>query len=292
MFSWLLPVKSAAQDDAPPAPSAASAETYRLRVENTRLGRVELSVDGGRTYRLVGRVLHPATAPGLDKTAKKSGLVLRGNGYGLAFSLAPNESVKLRPRPEAAGSRRSSTPENSAIVTNMEPKQGIFGDLLPPPAAPVRLQAGTRDTAPIPESYRPGEDDVFVFLVTLPAPNASAPAEWRKQVQDRIEASANRYAETAIARAQAEKRRIISGTLTLRAKLPAGEPDPITLVTYAVDGDFVAAQNTPPYVYTWDTTQVPDGEHVVEIRAHNARGVLLTRARALVVVHNTKAPGL
>lgn len=287
---------AAMQEEVPPAPSVKPlTETYRLRVQNARYGRVEVSTDGGRAYVLVGRVLRAATAPGLDKTARQSGAVLRSSTYGLAFSIAPNEALKLRPRADTLA-RASAPPETSSIVTNLDVKSGLFGDLIPPPRTPVHLQAGTGETVPLPESYAPGEDDAYVFLVTLPPPPASTGAqtasdeqrltEWKKTVHKRIEEMGKNYADSAIARARAEKRAVVTGTLTLRAKLPDKEPDPIQIVTYAIDGDFVAAQNTPPFVYAWDTTRVSDGEHTIEIRAHNARGVLLTRARALVVVAN------
>jgi hypothetical protein len=123
-----------------------------------------------------------------------------------------------------------------------------------------------------------------VFTVTLP----SGPPQ--DAVLKRIETLAQAYAAGAVARAKAERRTVASGILTLRAKLPTGEPDPIAAVTFSVEGDVVSAQNVPPFVYAWDTRRVPDGEYLVEIRALNGRAALISHARALVAVHNAATP--
>jgi hypothetical protein len=129
---------------------------------------------------------------------------------------------------------------------------------------------------------------VFVVSVALPPPSslANQPDAWKAKVQARVEALAQSYAADMLFRARAARRKIVAGTLTLHAQLPANEPDPIAAVTYVIDGDVVAAQNVQPFTYAWDTRQVPDGEHVVEIRALSAGGGIITRARALVVVRN------
>src|SRR5579859_6491644 len=54
------------QNEAAPATSV---ETYRLRVQNFLYGRVEVSVDGGRHYLLLGRVRHPAISAAPDSSA-------------------------------------------------------------------------------------------------------------------------------------------------------------------------------------------------------------------------------
>ncbi|HZP83490.1 MAG TPA: Ig-like domain-containing protein [Chthonomonadaceae bacterium] len=277
----------------------AEPETYRLRVENTRYGRIEMSVDGGAHYVLVGRALNPATALAAEKVATTPGSVLRSGKEGVVFAVAPGRVIKLRPRasnpPTSAGRKRGASawtppPDTASIVTNLEAGQGIFGEFAPPFRSDARLQAGQDTLAPFPDAYAPTEDDVFVFLVTLPPPagqEAAQAAEWKQALGQRIAKLGETYAAQAVARARAEKRMVVSGQLTLRAKLPVNEPDPIAAVTYAVDGNVVAAQNTPPFTHTWDTRQVPDGEHVVEIRALNGRGGLLTRALALIVTQNS-----
>jgi hypothetical protein len=299
------------EGEPPPAPSIASlGETYRLRVENTLYGRVELSFDGGATYTLVGRVLHPARTVGADPTAKEPGVVLRSEGHGLAFSVGPNRILKLRPnsppsstRPNPRHKAPASPPpaaEPSAIQTNLEPASGLFGDLLPPAHTSVRLQSSSHSQAllPIPPDYALIPEDVFVFSVLLPRPapppgavalsEPERASQWHETVRKRIEDLGAAYAAGILPRAQAERRTVANGTLTLQVKLPAGEPDPISVVIYLIDGDMVAAQNREPFTYAWDTRRVPDGEHVIEIRALNRDSRVLTQTRKLVVVDNAR----
>jgi hypothetical protein len=262
-------------------------------------GRVEVSADGGAHYVLIGRVLKPATATVSEKVAMTPSSVLRSRSDGIAFSVLPGQILKLRPQtvsmPPAAGRKHHPLPpaylpsEPSAIVTTLEPGKGLFGALLPPFRCPVRLQNGADNLTPFADAYAPTEEDVFVFLVSLPDATGGVPAEAKAKetLLRHIEQMRQTYAATSTARARAAKR-LVSGTLTLNAKLPANEPDPIAAVTFAIDGNVVAAENTPPFSHAWDTHQVPDGEHVVEIRALNGRGSLLTRVLALIVVQNTQ----
>jgi hypothetical protein len=282
-------VPQTGQETPPASPPASAAATYRLRVENAEYGRIELSADDGQHYALIGRALRPALTIGTDRSAAASGVVLRSSGDGLAFSIASGQAMKLLPRQSAPPATRrggllAPPLPSSALPTNLEPRQGLFAELLPPKGTPVRLQRGAQMPIAFPEDYRPAPDDMFVFTVTLPSglpPDA---------VLKRIEILSQAYAAGAVARAKAARRTVASGILTLRAKLPEGEPDPIAAVTFSVEGDVVSAQNVPPFVYAWDTRRVPDGEYVVEIRALSGRATPISRVRALVAVHNASTP--
>lgn len=288
-------------------------ESYRLRVENIRYGRVEMSADGGEHYVLVGRVARPATKKATDKTAKTAGVLLRVSGNGLVFSVAPGRTLSLRPEqtpalpgdePHGRHLPPSFTADPSAILTNLSPDQGLFGDLLPPTSSPAYIQFGTSDLSSFPDGYALGDGDVFVFVVTLPTPkSASSPSltsiqpvqptlAWKNAATlKRIQTLGQAYEAGAVARARAEKRVVVSGTLTLRANIPAGEPDPVAAVTYLVDGDMIAVQNVAPYDYALDTHRFPDGEHVVEIRAVSGHSSLISKVRALIVVQNGAKSG-
>lgn len=268
------------------------AETYRLRVENSLFGRVEMSSDAGKSYTLVGRVIRPATSATPSKGVKEAGSVTHSNHDGLAFGVAPGLVLKLRPlwdvAPPPRSNKKGSTSlrppaaEPSAIVTDIPKNKGVFGSVVPPPGSEVKMIATSGELHLIPTGYAPSEQDSFVFLVSLPkfsAPGVATPAEL-------IEKLGKEYADGAATRAHVAKRKVVSGSLTLQAKLPPGEPDPIDAVTYMVDGELQSAQNTAPFSYLWDTKNVTDGEHIVEIRAFNKAGRLLTSARALVVVQN------
>lgn len=283
-------------------------EDCRLRVENVQYGRVEVSSDAGAHYLLIGRVLRAAQVPAAEKTASTPGIVLRGGKDGLAFSVAPGQTLKLRPNADpllAPPGKKPAKPSKhpgldpATIVTNLETGKGFFGDLLPPFRSAVRLQTGPNYLGSFSDSYAPTEEDVFVFLITLspstpadPNENEAKRAAQRKEtLRQRFEAMANAYAEGAVARAVKERRLVVSGKLTLNAKLPAGEPDPIAGVNYAVDGKVIMAQNVPPWSHEWDTKDVADGEHVVEVTALSSKGDFVTRARALIVVRNEVASG-
>lgn len=296
------------EQDVPPVPTS-PAETYRLRIENAPYGRIEISTDMGEHYVLIGRVIHPATAPASEKTALKASVVVRNTPEDLIFSIAPGKALHLHAQPPRGNFKKdrkhpvvaaSSPPGPAVLATNLSPHQGLFDGLLPPPGSPARIQFGPRDLSEFPEGYTPGSDDVFVFPVTLPTPRAAGPvsasaappaADSKETVRKRIQALGQAYAADAPERARKEKRMVVSGTLTLRARLPSGEPDPIAAVIYAVDGDMVAVQNTGPFTYPLDTRRFPNGEHVVEIRALTARNGLISRARALIVVQNGGTSG-
>ena len=107
-------------------------------------------------------------------------------------------------------------------------------------------------------------------------------ADLRRRIADLAE----QYSARTMARAREARRTVVSGIVALRAKLPSGEPEPIAAVTYSIDGDIVSSQNTFPSAFGWDTTKLPNGEHVVEVRALSRFATVITRVRTLVVVNN------
>ena len=94
------------------------------------------------------------------------------------------------------------------------------------------------------------------------------------------------YMAQSLSHARQEHRPIVSGVLSLKAKLPAGEPDPIAYVVYVVDNQIVSSQNVPPFQLEWDTRRETEGEHLVEVRALNRNGHPITSKRTLLVVQN------
>jgi hypothetical protein len=295
----LSAVSAVGQDDVKEAPSLRMAgETYRLRVQNTELGCVEISADGGLHYLLIGRVQRAATGTVVERGANTPGIVLRSGADGLAFTVGAGRVVKLRPAPRpltgnsAKGIHLPAPAIPSEIATNLPAGNGLFGDLMPLPNAVVRLQSGSQTLVPLTDAHVLAADEVYVFIVSLPNRASSSGTDAQQaEIGDRIAALARSYAAGAAARARSEGKTVYSGTLTLRAQLPTGEPDPIAAVTYTVDDDLIAAQNVGPYVFGWDTRHVPDGEHLVEISALNLNGRVITRARTLIVVDNGRQTG-
>ena len=296
VFLITTPVASLSQPppEAPDTAIVSSVETYRLRVENAEYGRIELSVDGGEHFMLVGRVIKAATAAAPEPASRPACSIVRGSGDGLAFTVAQGQVLKLLPAP--AGRSGAKAPD-CAMVTDLRPRTGLLGDYCPPAGTDLLQQVGHGPLRPYPDGLTPSEDTVFAFRVTLPsvlgpsavartgAPDAAALArlaECRKGLAE----LAHEYAERSVERARDARRSVVSGVVALRARLPAGEPEPIAAVTYSIDGDVVSAQNVFPSTYGWDTTKLPNGEHVIEIRALSKHATVVTRVRALVLVMN------
>jgi hypothetical protein len=286
-----IPIK--AQDDVKEAPSLRPAgEMYRVRVQNVEWGRVEASADGGLHYAVIGRVRRPATQALVERGSSNAGIVLRSGTDGLAFTISAGRVVKLRPQPSARDMRGVHLPAPTLpyeIVTNLLPGSGLFGELTLSPGASVRLQLAPQTISPIPADHSLSTGDVFVFIAPVSKGNNAIGSDTPQSEAARIDAVARAYLIGSISRARAEKRTVFTGTLTLKAQLPEGEPDPIAAVTYTIDDDLIAAQNVGPYAFDWDTRRAADGEHVVEISALNRNGRVITHARALVVVNNGKS---
>lgn len=302
------------QEDVPLAPRfVRSDEVYRLRVENGLYGSVALSMDGGRHYTLIGRVTHPATAVSADRSASEPGVVLRSSGEGIVLAVNLGQTLKLRPAPATSAtlslqaqnssshnirSNSPATPNPAAIITNIPPHTGLFGfkDLPLPTGTQVRLETDRGKLQPFPTLYTPAPDDVYVFLVTE--------KEIKKEMQTSsppgasdggidamnaaVVAMGENYLQESVARARQEHRTPVDGILKLKLKLPKGEPDPIVYVSYSIDGHIVGSQNIVPFDFEWDTRQVTDGEHLLEIRACNLNLQVITWKRTLITVWNRR----
>jgi hypothetical protein len=78
----------------------------------------------------------------------------------------------------------------------------------------------------------------------------------------------------------------VSGTvdLTLDAKATTGSENPY--VTIYIDNQFKTLKNYPPYSYTWDTTQVPNGYHTIEATGYTDAANGSVKRRLKVYVDN------
>lgn len=190
LCSGPAPAQEPPQDDVPPAPKRVrTEEVYRLRVENSLYGAVELSTDGGRHYTLVGRVMRPASAVSVDRSAAEPGTLLRSNGEGVAFAVTFGQVLRLRPAPVptsstslnqstvnqatsagAPGSKVATSPtaDSAAIVTNIATKSGLFHfeEMALPAGVRVRMEVNSRALVPFPTLFIPSNEDVYVFIVT------------------------------------------------------------------------------------------------------------------------------
>jgi hypothetical protein len=82
---------------------------------------------------------------------------------------------------------------------------------------------------------------------------------------------------------------ILSATVTLYATVASGQP--ITNVTFFVDNVVVGAPLTaPPYMKSWNTSTVPDGQHVISVSATDSLGNVGNSVPVTLDVDNSNPP--
>lgn len=287
LASAALAIAGAAAAGAQTAPEAAP-PALRIRIHNSLFGAIEASADGGEHWRLIGRVMRPANATVVDKAARGAGVLSRSGRFGGAICIGHQYAFYLLPGEDSIKLARESAlhPEsqNPGIITNLPARHSLFGSLLLPAGSTVQLQRDSQ-LIPIPDPYTPGTGDQLVIQGPEPEPGApgGTPAV-------RLASVADRYAQSAEQRAKKAGYPVVHGTLTIRANLPTDPQHVLAAVMFAVDGQSVSAQNTPPFIYRWDTTSVANGEHVVEAQGLDSAGAVVTRRRDLVVVQNSPPP--
>src|SRR5450755_4452919 len=70
----------------------------------------------------------------------------------------------------------------------------------------------------------------------------------------------------------------------------AGQSAKVSWISYYVDGNYLAS--TPPFSILWDSTSVPDGPHLLAVRAFDRSHHLLANPIVAVTVNNSASPGL
>src|SRR5687768_16694306 len=259
---------SAAQEQPPTPPQAA----FHLRIANTTHGAVQVSVDGGATWLLIARVNRPAltASPGAATDARE---VLRTNRYGMAFGIGKRREIRVLP--DNPVNRKT----GCSILLNVPVTAAAFKDFLPPAGSPVRIVPSARSEAiPLPEAYYPKDEDVLEFV----APRTSAtPEKLAVYARD----AADFYLQRCLAKLRASGGKPVNGTLFVSAKLKPG--DQPNAVTFLHEGAVAGIMNTPPFSMRWDTREWQDGEHLIEVRALDKGGGILSRSKALVVVQNS-----
>ena len=127
-------------------------DSFILRIENAKFGRVEASLDGGESYLLLGRVVHPATNASVDKAAKTVGDVVKSGGGSLTFAVATGQALKFSYTPSGRngnqiGSRSKTVFSASEIVADLPTEIGLISDFLPQAKSKTLLQSGNRGAA-------------------------------------------------------------------------------------------------------------------------------------------------
>ncbi len=154
-------------------------EAYRIRIENTAGGLIEVSKDGGSSWEAVGKVLYPT-----QKLSKRGYAAAKWVNPGKVaatavnaihiktgpkdwdrsiFSILPKEFL-LPPR-----KYRSFLSPDSSIYTDIPAGQGIFGGGFSPLVGnTIMLSKPAGPVTSIPKNYVPKVDDVFYILVERP----------------------------------------------------------------------------------------------------------------------------
>ncbi|MGC8667948.1 MAG: Ig-like domain-containing protein [Chthonomonadales bacterium] len=199
--------------------------------------------------------------------------MLRTNPYGTAINVGGGRILRILPNVHTK--RRS----HADIHLNVPPTAALVKDFLPPPGSTVLWSGRIGETPkPMPPGYMPRDGDVL----TLIAYTTSMP---RSHIGAYAADAAKYYRDQALARLRAAGRHPVAGTLTVTARLAAGE-HPFS-VTFLVDGETRGIMNKAPFTMSWDTRAWEDGEHLLEVDGLDEHGRVTTRSKTLIVVQNT-----
>lgn len=253
----------------------AQVEAFRARIVLLPGGTVSLSTDGGNRYTVVGRVV--ALPQRLNKSNQPRGsAVYKGTGVWV-IQHSEDQSVGLT---------ASSVSSPTALRTDMSPDSALFRGFKIPISAKLLLQEG-RVAYSLPPGYRYRLGDVWVLQV-LAADEEQADS-LRQSIADALPGESHDAERRSVQRAEAANLSVVTGTLNL--EVTARYAQRARFVYFSVDGYPVGTSNVLPTVFRWDSTQVPDGEYILEARALDADGRELALVRKRVLVRNSATPG-
>ncbi len=181
-FLLALPLRAdgpiAPREVPPVLAPVATVETHRIRVVNAVDGAVQVSLDKGETWQLVGRVTAPATEslPGYLATGySQVGTIAATAVHGLRIRVGDTSHayaslVNILPRefsqtPVRFGGHVSGL---SGIYTNIPTGTAIFRDLAPLAGSAVFLEAGDGRLSALPLNYVPQDGDTLVVVMEQP----------------------------------------------------------------------------------------------------------------------------
>ncbi len=217
---------------------------------------------------LVARVAAPATSDAPNGEAQGPGLV-RSTVNGALLGVANGRAIKLLPA--KAGLRAK-----DAIQLAPPGAWAALGRALSGRRAALALLIAGHRT-PLHSGYVPSDGDRLLIHAT----SDGTPDQASDPDMPGLAASYDSYVRDAM---KAEGRRPTTAKLTLEARLPASVRS--AAVTFLLDGVPMALLNRPPYRVVWDTRDWQNGEHLIEVRALDERGLLVTRTKRLVYVAN------
>ena len=175
----------AAPDYATPDP-ASQTELFRLRIVNRKEGAIQVSTDYGASWRLVGRVLAPATTAAEGYTAAqyaRPGTVAAIAVHGIRIRVGRDDPTLHDPLvlsidPVEFGGVDAQDPNkgyggqvtgSAGILTDIHAGTAIFRELSPRVGSQVSLERLGGDIRPLESGFRPtGQGETLVITVTAP----------------------------------------------------------------------------------------------------------------------------
>ena len=154
-------------------------ETHRLRFVNEKSGAIQVSTDGGQTYKLIGRVLAPATTVAEGYTAAQyavPGTVSAIAIHGMRIRVGADDPqlhdpliLNIDPKEYASGVVNAGFGGHSAgsagIFTDIPAGTSIFREFSPAVGDPVFVEKDGK-LAPLSPSFRPeGKGEILVIPV-------------------------------------------------------------------------------------------------------------------------------
>lgn len=250
---------------------ARAEEALRIRIVLLPGGTVSISTDGGERYTVIGRIIALPSRLATGKLPPASASLQPDGTWLLQHN--GRDAVRLVP---------ADRKDPSALVTDLPKGSLLFS--LPLQGCTVRLtiQEG-RVAYSLPPGYRYRVGDVWVLQIATD--DETRRAEIAQFIAQRLDAEAQQAVQRSVARAQREKLPVVDGILNL--EVTAKYAERVRFVFFAVDGTLIGTSNVLPTVFRWNSTQVPDGEYVIEARAVDAeeRELALVRKRVLVQNH-------
>ncbi|GIV19484.1 MAG: hypothetical protein KatS3mg023_1235 [Armatimonadota bacterium] len=249
-------------------PLPAQVEAFRVRIVLLPAGTIGISVDGGAHFTTIGRVTTLPQRLGDSRLPARTA-VIQDKGL---WVIQHNET-------QSVGLAADGVQSSTALRTDIPVGSVLFRDFGTKISARLMLQEG-QVAYSMPPSYRYKLGDVWVLQVLAEDDASALPI--REAVTTALPKESLEAVQRSIQRGEKANLPVVNGTLNL--EVTARYAETVKFVFFTVDGYLVGTSNVLPTIFRWDSTQVADGEYVLEVRAmdKDEREVALVRKRILV----------
>lgn len=232
---------------------------------------MEISEDQGDSWTLIGRVVRAVTEV-------KTGSVLdqpeveRASKYGIA--LATGFGKMIRVLPDGVKARR----DKAALLVNLPIDGPLFSTLLPSVGSEWMIKSGKYLIKPN-KDFTPEQDQVYILI-------AKYDAGRQPSIAENIRHAADYYSALALRRLIDHGGKPCTGMLTVQAHPSQGDK-PFACI-FSLDGGQSKISNNYPFSCRWNTALFRNGEHLIEIKAMNSSGAVLSTVKYLVYFLNKR----